>query len=104
MEPIAFVAGALGILALVAAALYSATVVALSRNGVATLHDALEAEQLRVTELLHLLEAKAAPVEYAAYMDSTPSVVEPDPRRVYSEDGLMVTDFSDFPEAPNETE
>ena len=104
MEPLAFVAGALGIFALVAAALYAATVVALSRNGVADMHDALEAEQLRVTELLHLLEAKAAPVEYAAYMDSTPSVVEPDPRRVYSEDGLMVTDFSDFPESPNETE
>ena len=92
MEPIAFVAGALGILALVAAALYSATVVALSRNGVATLHDALEAEQLRVSELLRLLEAKAAPVEFAAYMDPTPHTPEPEDRRIYSEDGLLVSE------------
>ena len=94
MDAIAFVAGALGIFTMVAAALYSATVVALSRNGVATLHDALEAEQLRVSELLRLLEAKAAPVEYAAYMSNTPLAPEPEDHRIYSEDGLLVSEAS----------
>ena len=58
MEPLAFVAGALGIFALVAAALYATTVVALSRNGVATLHDALEARVKRFRRIMDRLEAE----------------------------------------------
>ena len=56
------------------------------------LHAALEDEKLRVTELMHLLEAKSAPVEYAAYMDPTPRAPEPEDRRLYSEDGLLVSE------------
>lgn len=41
----------------------------------------------RITELLALLEAKAAPAEYAGYIAQAPS--EPGPQFLFSDDGLI---------------
>ena len=49
---------------------------------------ALAAERARVSELLRLLEARAAPAEFAAY--ANPDVVPPAPETwVFSDDGLV---------------
>lgn len=54
---------------------------------------ALLAEQARVTELLRLLESKAAPAEVAAFL--TPHAPEPEGTWIFTEDGLVGADVTE---------
>lgn len=53
----------------------------------------LFAERDRVNDLLRLLEAKAAPAEFAAYVNTGED--EPLPEWLYSEDGLVAVPFDE---------
>lgn len=47
----------------------------------------------RVTELLHLLESRSAPLEYAAYVSPPPA--DPLPDLLYDETGLLSVEVDD---------
>lgn len=88
MEAIYFLPALLGVV-------WSAAVLFVGRADNRRLMAALAMEQARVTDLLRLLEAKAAPAEYAAYMDPAPLLPEINEHYVYSDDGLLVSSLPD---------
>lgn len=59
-----------------------------------------EHEHARVSELLHLLEARMAPAEFGAYVAPAFYEAPPEKTYLYTEDGLAWVDEDEFAEAP----